>query len=227
MILRVKKILVVDDEAYQRDLFRRLFRAEGWSVVEAECGDEALGLLARPGVRPDLIICDIMMPKRDGVEILQCIRETPGLASIPAILATGARLPAGLLALAGRALAAGPVFIKGTNPEPLVRRIRELLGNPGASRVHVAPMKRSIWIDGRKLPRLAPRRFQLLSALLASRRRMSREELLTGIWDESDNPNVVDVTVLRLRTDLRKIPNLRIVTTPAGYEALLDPYFPD
>lgn len=220
----LSRILVVDDDASQRLLLRRLLEREGWRVVEAGDAEAAQDLLAKPLGRPDLILCDLILPGRDGAAFLQGVRADPKLSAIPAILMTGARLPAGLLAAASRALESGPVFIKSSDYAPLIRRARELLKDPGASRVRIDPLKRAIWIDGCRLPRLAPRRFELLCALLRSDRAVSREELLDLLWDEEHGASVVDVTVLRLRDDLRTQPVLSIATAVGGYLAVLAPY---
>jgi DNA-binding response OmpR family regulator len=76
----VKTILVVDDERHIVDLVRLYLEKEGFGVVSAADGDEALALHARHD--PDLVILDLMLPKRDGFEVCREIRrrgETPVL----------------------------------------------------------------------------------------------------------------------------------------------------
>ncbi len=83
-------ILVVDDEEATRALFRRVLLKDGWRVLEAEHGAEALGILADS--RPDLIILDLMMPVMDGFEFLSEFRRHPAWENIPVIVVTAKTL---------------------------------------------------------------------------------------------------------------------------------------
>ena len=79
------KILVVEDEANQRLLYRRELEDEGYEVIEADGGRKALEIL-ESGQRPDLVILDISMPDMDGIETLSKILARDN--SIPVILNT-------------------------------------------------------------------------------------------------------------------------------------------
>jgi len=83
-------ILVVDDEEPTRALFRRVLAKDGWRVLEAEHGAEALHILGES--RPDLIILDLMMPVMDGFEFLTEFRRHPGWEHIPVIVVTAKTL---------------------------------------------------------------------------------------------------------------------------------------
>lgn len=74
-------ILVVDDEAAQRLLMKNLLEMEGWNVLVAENGDDALANMAREKV--DLIISDIYMPVMDGIKLHKTIRELQGYETMP------------------------------------------------------------------------------------------------------------------------------------------------
>ena len=87
------EILVVDDESYMLRLVSYILETEGgYEVITATHGGEALAILetetapARPGV--GLILCDIMMPEVDGLELLRTIRATPHLADLPVVMFT-------------------------------------------------------------------------------------------------------------------------------------------
>ncbi len=80
------QVLVVEDEAANRDMLCRLLKKEGLAVVEAENGCDALEQLARH--RPALILLDLMMPVMDGFEFLEAVRRNPGFAEIPIIVVT-------------------------------------------------------------------------------------------------------------------------------------------
>jgi CheY-like chemotaxis protein len=81
-----KKILVVDDEEVLRSNVRRLLELEGYAVICAAGGEEALEL-ARTH-RPDAVICDLLMPDLDGYGVLRRLRSQNETAGIPLILLT-------------------------------------------------------------------------------------------------------------------------------------------
>jgi CheY-like chemotaxis protein len=74
-------ILVVDDEGDQRLLMKSLLAMEGWDIVLAENGEEALAKIAREKV--DLIVSDIYMPVMDGIKLHKTIRVLAGYEMIP------------------------------------------------------------------------------------------------------------------------------------------------
>src|SRR5262249_17483012 len=84
--------LVVDDEADQREIVRRMLEAEGWAVEEAMNGREALTRLEGPG--PALILLDLIMPEMDGFEILPEISQRESSKTIPVIVITAKDLSA-------------------------------------------------------------------------------------------------------------------------------------
>lgn len=81
------KILVIDDDADIRFVIRMNLTAEGFEVVEAADGDVAVALARTE--RPDLVISDILMPGRNGYEVLHEIRADPELSAIPVVFLTG------------------------------------------------------------------------------------------------------------------------------------------
>ncbi len=80
------RVLVVDDEAEIRELCRVNLEFEGFDVVEARNGSEAIEMARR--VRPDLVFLDLMMPGVDGWDVLHALKTDDDLASIPVILLT-------------------------------------------------------------------------------------------------------------------------------------------
>jgi CheY-like chemotaxis protein len=80
------RILVVDDNATNRDIFETRLKAQGYEVVQA--GDGVAALEATHRHRPDLILLDIMMPKIDGIEVCRQIKTDPRLSFTPIILVT-------------------------------------------------------------------------------------------------------------------------------------------
>jgi DNA-binding response OmpR family regulator len=120
-----KKILIVDDNAYIRDILSRLLELENFKVVTAEDGRS--GIEASEGESPDLIITDIEMPKLDGVGMIKALRSKSQFNRIPilAITAYGHWAEA-------RAIEAGAdrAMVKPIEPDMLVECIGELLNTP-------------------------------------------------------------------------------------------------
>jgi CheY-like chemotaxis protein len=81
-------ILIVDDDADIREALRGLLEEEGYEIVEASQGREALDLLRRAEVRPALVLLDLMMPLMDGWQLRARLRQDPELASIPIVIMT-------------------------------------------------------------------------------------------------------------------------------------------
>lgn len=81
------KILVVDDEQDVRTYLRTLFAKEGYEVVTAADGEE--GLTVAKETRPDLVVLDIMMPKRTGIMLYRKLKKEETLGRIPVVVLTG------------------------------------------------------------------------------------------------------------------------------------------
>lgn len=81
-----QQILVADDSADIRQIVARLVSTEGWQVLEAASGVEAVQLARRH--RPDLIIMDLNLPGMDGLEVVRQLRADPALDDVPIIAVT-------------------------------------------------------------------------------------------------------------------------------------------
>jgi signal transduction histidine kinase len=92
--LQMKKILVIDDEEWLRDMVQLALRQKGFEVLQAESG--VLGIEAARKELPDLILCDVNMERVDGYLTLSVLRSEPATASIPFILMTGLADQAGM-----------------------------------------------------------------------------------------------------------------------------------
>ena len=79
-------VLLCDDEEVLRSLVRATLDDDGYSILEARDGDESLEL-AR-SARPDLIVLDMMMPGRSGLDVLQELRKDPELGNTPVVMLT-------------------------------------------------------------------------------------------------------------------------------------------
>lgn len=85
------RVLLVDDDADIRESLRDLLTDEGYEVLCARDGREALDVLLA-GERPSLIVLDLIMPVMDGVEFLTHLRADPDLASLPVVVASASSM---------------------------------------------------------------------------------------------------------------------------------------
>lgn len=119
-----KRILIVDDEASLRTLVRANLEVDGLEVSEAVDGIEAMRILAES--QPDLILLDIMMPGKDGIEVLEDLAADKKLKGIPVILLTAKGEQEDLEK--GAALGARGHITKPFDPEQMVRTVKAALG---------------------------------------------------------------------------------------------------
>ena len=82
----MSKILIAEDNATNRELFRELLEARGYTVVEACDGPEALRMIEQ--AQPDILLLDIGMPVLDGFAVVRAIRENPRVAALPVLAVT-------------------------------------------------------------------------------------------------------------------------------------------
>jgi two-component system phosphate regulon response regulator PhoB len=196
-----RRVLVVDDEPMLRNLLSRLLRMEGYDVLEAGDGEAALGVVATDS--PDIVLLDVMMPARDGIDVLGDLRK---VSEVPVILVS---------ALAGEAdrvlgLKAGAddYVVKPFSAAELSARIESVLRRstqrvdapvpaPAAAPV---PLRRlafeGLVIDlvtrevtvGDAEVEMTAREFDLLAFLAASPRQVfTREQLLQQVWESSSH----------------------------------------
>lgn len=85
-IKNMTKILIIEDDSFVIDIYHTKLSQEGYEVIEARNGIEAMKKLGE--VRPDLILLDIIMPYMDGIEVLHKIKKDEKLKTIPIILLT-------------------------------------------------------------------------------------------------------------------------------------------
>ena len=78
---RQKRIVVADDEPYIANLLADFLQGEGYGVRVAYDGEQALAAVLEE--RPDLVVCDVMMPRRNGLQLVQAVRAGPSLRDVP------------------------------------------------------------------------------------------------------------------------------------------------
>lgn len=122
--MAAKRILIVDDESSLRALVRVNLEVDGLEVSEAVDGIEAMNMLQES--KPDLILLDIMMPGKDGIEVLEELAADENLRDIPVILLTAKGEQEDLER--GAALGARGHITKPFDPEQMVRTVKAAVG---------------------------------------------------------------------------------------------------
>ena len=203
----MKTILVVDDERNIVDLLRLYLEKEGFAVIAAGDGEEALALHRRHD--PDLVILDLMLPKIDGFEVCREIRRQ---GDTPVLMLT-ARAD-DIDAIVGLELGADDYVTKPFNPRALVARVKAILRrtdvtNRGGRPIEVGslridPRRREATVNDRRLD-LRAREFDLLVALARDPGVvLTRDALLEDVWgtDFPGETRTVDGHVAEVRKKL-------------------------
>ncbi|MBO6560491.1 MULTISPECIES: phosphate regulon transcriptional regulator PhoB [Nisaea] len=201
-----QKILVVEDEAPIVTLLRYNLEREGFEVLEAGDGEEAMLLAMEKN--PDLILLDWMLPLLSGVEVCRRLRRTPETKAIPVIMLT-ARGDEGDR-IRGLNAGADDYITKPFSPSELIARIRAVLRRtrPASDAETLQFEDLEMDLAAHKVRRnereihLGPTEFRLLRYFLEHPGRVfSREQLLDRVWgpDIYVEPRTVDVHIRRLR----------------------------
>ena len=120
------KVMVVEDDAALREIYSIRITAEGYEVVSAGDGEEALAVAVRE--KPDLILSDVMMPKISGFDMLDILRNTPETANIKIIMMTA--LSSEDQRSRGERLGADRYLVKSqVGIEDVINAIHEVLGD--------------------------------------------------------------------------------------------------
>jgi len=216
-------ILIVDDEREIRELLRYNLEKQGYQVLTAQDGEEGLARIF--ATHPDLVLLDLLLPGRNGLEILREVRQEPSTREIPVLLLTarGAEMDK----LLGFERGADDYITKPFSPREVIARIEAVLRRAGPPSNETAALtagaltldhaRREVRLAGKELT-LTPREFELLYFLARHPGRVfSRDELLTKVWgyDYRGETRTVDVHVRRLRAKLGE-DGARLITTVTG-----------
>ncbi len=126
----MSKVMVVEDDASLREIYSIRITAEGYDVITAGDGEEALALAVRE--KPDLILADVMMPKISGFDMLDILRATPETAKIKVVMMTA--LSGDDQRERGERLGADRYLVKSqVGIEDMVNTIHEVLGDKPAA----------------------------------------------------------------------------------------------
>jgi len=198
-------VLVVDDDPKLVSLVRMYLERDGFQVVAAYDGAQALGMVARHD--PAFIILDLMLPRVDGIAVCRQIRAT---SRVPILMLTARVEEADKLA--GLGVGADDYVTKPFSPRELVARVRAILRRaaPPAPRLVAGPLvmdldRREVSLDGREV-RLTVIEFKLLQALMEFPGRVfTRDQLLAHVYafEEVDViDRTIDVHIGKLREKL-------------------------
>ncbi len=121
------RILIIDDEKDVRDVLKLQLQSEKYDIIEAENGEEAIELMKKGSnlVRVGLIICDIRMPKVNGVEAIQYLRQNA--PSIPILVVTG--YPDTEMALSLIKRGVKDYLVKPVKKEELLKKVKAVLSD--------------------------------------------------------------------------------------------------
>jgi two-component system response regulator ResD len=201
------RVLVVDDEYALRRLLRTYLENDGFAVLDADNGLDALAAVRRGAI--DLALIDVMLPGMDGFELVRRIRQE---STIPLILVTARGEETSRVA--GLEVGADDYVVKPFSAPEVVARVRAQLrrarGFEGEEETSLRAGTIELQIDARRCHvagdeiELTRREFDLLARLLGAPGRVhTREELLELVWGSHDvSPKTVDVHVAALRRKL-------------------------
>lgn len=218
------KILAVDDEQRMVRFIQLNLEQDGFEVVTAYNGKEALEQVRTQ--LPDLILLDIMMPDINGFEVLKKIRE---VNNVPVIMLTAKSEEDDRIQ--GLELGADDYITKPFSPRELVSRIRAVLRRTKSfkedqvdqivvdDRLTIDFSRREVWVEGKKVD-LRPTEYRLLYHLVQNAGWVNtHEQLLSKVWgfEYQDEPHYVRLYVNYLRKKLEEDPsNPKYILTERG-----------
>ena len=201
------KILVVDDESRMRKLVKDFLVREGYTVLEAGDGMEAMDIFYEDRDIA-LVILDVMMPKMDGWQVCREIRES---SKVPIIMQTARSEERD--ELQGFELGVDEYISKPFSPKILVARVnailRRTMGNTGGDVIEAGGIRMDkaahiVEIDGKQIE-LSYKEFELLSYFMENAGiALSREKILNNVWnyDYFGDARTIDTHVKKLRSKL-------------------------
>lgn len=228
--MSAKTILAVDDEEHILDLIVYNLENNGYSVLRADTGEEAMELLEKETI--DLVLLDYMLPGIDGIEVLKKIRSDKKLKRLPVIMLTAKSDE--ISKVIGLELGADDYLTKPFGVHELVARIKAVLRrSDGVFSKDSEETEEKLIIDELiinkttrvvlvidEIVNLSLKEFELLFLLASNRGRVfSRENLLEKIWgyDYTGETRTVDVHIRNLRKKIEEDDtNPRYIKTVRG-----------
>ena len=221
---RDRRILIVDDEERMVRFIRLNLEHDGFQVLEAFNGTQAINKI-RSNL-PDLVLLDVMMPDMDGFEVLRIVRE---VSRVPVIMLTAKGEEEDRVR--GLEMGADDYITKPFSPRELVSRVRavlrrtEMVESPTHGPIEVDDRlkfdfdRREVWVEGR-LVQLRPTEYRLLYHLVKNAGWvLTHDQILTKVWgyEYRDEPHYVRLYINYLRQKLEKDPaNPKYILTERG-----------
>ena len=219
-----KTILIIEDEIRIRFLMKDYLLSEGFSVIEACDGEE--GLMAFKNNNVDLILLDIMMPKIDGLTVLENIRT---VSDIPIILLTAKSQEEDKLY--GYDIGADDYITKPFSPKILVAKVKALLkrtadlneeqsSTKNYNGLTINKLAHEVKVDNVQLS-LSPKEYELLVYLSDNIGiALTRDTILDNVWgiDYYGDLRTVDTNIKRLREKLGEKANYIVTVRGSGYK---------
>lgn len=220
-----KKILIVDDEPDIAELVSYNLQKEGFDVLSASDGKEALEKTAKENF--DFIILDLMLPGMHGMEVCRVLRNDPRTKGVPIIMLTakGEEVDKVL----GLEMGADDYMTKPFSPRELIARIRTIMrrteqkaADEKIIRLGKLLLNKETYsvTRGGKPVDLSSTEFRLLLYLVERKGKVfSRDQLLDAVWKDEAfvEPRTVDVHIRRLRTQIEDDPaNPKYIKTRRG-----------
>lgn len=221
---RDRRILIVDDEERMVRFIRLNLEHDGFQVLEAFNGSQAVNKI-RSNL-PDLVLLDVMMPDMDGFEVLRIIRE---VSRVPVIMLTAKGEEEDRVR--GLEMGADDYITKPFSPRELVSRVRavlrrtEMVGTSTHGLIEVDDRlkldfdRHEVWVEGR-LVQLRPTEYRLLYHLVQNAGWvMTHDQILTKVWgyEYRDEPHYVRLYINYLRQKLEQDPaNPKYILTERG-----------
>ncbi len=219
-----RNILIIEDEIRIRILLRDYLKRDGFNVIEAADGDEGINAFQNNSI--NLILLDIMMPRVDGITVLETIRN---VSDVPIILLTAKSQEEDKLF--GYELGADDYITKPFSPKVLIAKVKALLKrtSDGANSfssakdfngLSINKLAHEVKVDGIAL-NLSPKEFELLVYLTDNIGiSLTRDTILDNVWgiDYYGDLRTVDTNVKRLREKLGSKANYIITVRGSGYK---------
>ena len=216
------KLLVVDDEKLIRDVIKEYAENEGYNVIEAIDGENAIAIVEKnPNI--DLIIMDIMMPKLDGYS---ACKEIYKIKKYPTIMLSARKEEYDKLL--GFDLGIDDYVTRPFSPRELMARIKAVLARSNNQKGDVYKYEslevnfkaRSVKIEDKEI-KLTPKEFELLQYFIQNEgMALSREQLLSSVWgyDFFGDDRTVDTHIKMLRNSIGKYRDLITTVRSIGYK---------
>ena len=117
-------ILLVEDDPFLSSILQLKLDKENFKTIRVADGEEALNLLTEQGIKPDVILLDLILPKKNGFEVLETIRQDPTLEKLPVIIISNLGQPSDIDR--GKSLGVIDYFVKAKlSVDELVNKIKE------------------------------------------------------------------------------------------------------